>query len=190
MTTNSTNSTWTSRSHLYPSTWAPSQVTVCPAWRASLCPLDQGRKPLMLTPFLGHILSGVLILLNIHFTQWDARMLWLSETYVIFGGYTLLSIAMYGYIGDVTSAKERTVMIAILGALGMVMMPLADFCGGQIYHAGQTRLCITGGCERHYTVRRLLCCVRHLSGLHCPRNSLHLAHTRERDQTESHRGGS
>ena len=140
MTTNSTNSTWTSRSHLYPSTWAPSQVTVCPAWRASLCPLDQGRKPLMLTPFLGHILSGVLILLNIHFTQWDARMLWLSETYVIFGGYTLLSIAMYGYIGDVTSAKERTVMIAILGALGMVMMPLADFCGGQIYHAGQTRL--------------------------------------------------
>ena len=28
-------------------------------------------------------------------------------------------------------------MIAILGALGSVMMPLADFCGGQIYKAGE-----------------------------------------------------
>ena len=35
-----------------------------------------------------------------------------------------------------TSAKERTAIIAILGALGFVMMPLADFCGGQIYKAG------------------------------------------------------
>ena len=92
----------------------------------------------MLTPFLGHILSGVLILLNIHFSHWDSRFLWLSECYVLFGGYSLLNIAMYGYIGDVTSAKERTVMIAILGALGMVMMPLAYFCGGQIYNAGLT----------------------------------------------------
>ena len=63
-------------------------------------------------------------------------MLWTKEIYVLFGGYTLLNIAMYGYIGDVTSAKQRTVMIAILGALGSVMMPLADFCGGQIYKAG------------------------------------------------------
>ena len=42
----------------------------------------------------------------------------------------------FGYIGDVTSTKERTAIIAILNALGFVMMPLADFCGGQIYKAG------------------------------------------------------
>ena len=35
-----------------------------------------------------------------------------------------------------TSAKERTAIIAILGALGFIMMPLADFCGGQIYKFG------------------------------------------------------
>ena len=35
--------------------------------------LDQGRKPLMVLPFLGHIVSGVLTILNIQFTQWDAR---------------------------------------------------------------------------------------------------------------------
>ena len=56
----------------------------------------------------------------------------------MFGGYSLLSIAMYGYIGDVTSTRERTMMIAVLGALGMVMMPLADFCGGQIYRVGKS----------------------------------------------------
>ena len=55
------------------------------------------------------------------------------------GGYSLLSIAMYGYIGDVTSTRERTMMIAVLGALGMVMMPLADFCGGQIYRVGEKK---------------------------------------------------
>ena len=48
----------------------------------------------------------------------------------------LISLYRYGYIGDVTSTKERTVMIAILGGLGFVMMPLADFFGGQIYKIG------------------------------------------------------
>ena len=42
----------------------------------------------------------------------------------------------YGYIGDVTKASERTMMLAILQGLGMVMMPLADFIGGQVYNAG------------------------------------------------------
>ena len=43
----------------------------------------------------------------------------------------------YGYIGDVTKTSERTMLLSILGALGFVMMPLADFCGGQIYKAGK-----------------------------------------------------
>ena len=55
---------------------------------------DFGRKPLMLVPFLGHILSGSLMILNVIYTSWDARLLWLSETYIFFGGYSLLSIAM------------------------------------------------------------------------------------------------
>ena len=42
-----------------------------------------------------------------------------------------------GYIGDVTKTSERTMMISILQALGSVMMPLADFIGGQVYKAGK-----------------------------------------------------
>ena len=55
---------------------------------------DKGRKPLMLVPFLGHVISGTLMILNVYFEQWDARLLWLSNTYILFGGYTLLQIAM------------------------------------------------------------------------------------------------
>ena len=47
-----------------------------------------------MVPFLGHIISGSLMILNIVFYSWDARLLWLSEIYVFFGGYSLLSIAM------------------------------------------------------------------------------------------------
>ena len=90
------------------------------------------------------------------------RYIWLGESYILFGGYSLLNIAMYGYIGmealkwifqtqnlnyfspkkkqpevlgyetgwvvtwtwspgDVSSAKERTTLIAVLGALGFIM---------------------------------------------------------------------
>ena len=48
----------------------------------------------------------------------------------------MFCLARYGYIGDVTKVKERTVMMAILASLGMVLMPLGDFVGGQIYKAG------------------------------------------------------
>merc|ERR1719220_487360 len=97
---------------------------------------DSGRKPIMLVPFLGHIISGTLMILICLFPNWDARFIWLSESYILFGGYSLLNIAMYGYIGDVSSAKERTTLIAVLGALGFIMMPFANFAGGQIYNVG------------------------------------------------------
>ena len=48
----------------------------------------------MVVPFIGHIISGTLMILNIYFEQWDARLLWLSNVYILFGGYTLLNIAM------------------------------------------------------------------------------------------------
>ena len=48
----------------------------------------------MVVPFIGHIISGTLTILNVYFESWDPRLLWLSEIYILFGGYSLLSIAM------------------------------------------------------------------------------------------------
>ena len=51
--------------------------------------------------------------------------------------FQFLYFVRYGYIGDVTKTSERTMLLSILQALGFVMMPVADFCGGQIYKAGK-----------------------------------------------------
>ena len=65
-----------------------------PHFQLNFWTIDKGRKPLMVFPFIGHIISGTLMLLNVYYEHWDARLLWLSNTYIFFGGYTLLSIAM------------------------------------------------------------------------------------------------
>ncbi len=66
---------------------------------------DQGRKPTLLLPFLGHVISGVIPILLVYFKTWPARVLYATNVYSFFGGYSLLTIAMNGYIGDVTTAR-------------------------------------------------------------------------------------
>jgi hypothetical protein len=66
---------------------------------------DQGRKLLMYLPFVGHLISGGFYLLFIYFDQWPAQYLWITYIYNLFGGFSVLQIAMNGYIGDVTTTK-------------------------------------------------------------------------------------
>ena len=89
---------------------------------------DQGRKPTLLLPFIGHLISGIFPVLVVYFevTQsniilgflepflirifilpksWPPTVLYAANIYNFFGGYTLLVIAMNGYVGDVTTAK-------------------------------------------------------------------------------------
>ena len=44
---------------------------------------DSGRKPIMLVPFLGHIISGTLMILVCLFPAWDARCPTLKNKTVI-----------------------------------------------------------------------------------------------------------
>ena len=64
---------------------------------------DQGRKLLMYIPFIGHIVSGGYLLVFLYFETLPAQYLWFQYIYTLCGGYTVLQIAMYGYIGDVTT---------------------------------------------------------------------------------------
>ena len=66
---------------------------------------DHGRKLLMYLPFFGHVLSGTFYLVFVYFDTWPAQLLWVSSIYNLFGGYVVLQIAMYGYIGDTTTPK-------------------------------------------------------------------------------------
>ena len=56
-------------------------------------------------PFIGHVFSGVVPLLVLYFERWPPTALYLTGVYQFFGGYTLLSIAMNGYVGDVTTPR-------------------------------------------------------------------------------------
>ena len=89
---------WRYHSQLFLFSWDLYQVLkhiiILHLWKLTDSKLDKGRKPLMVFPFFGHILSGTLMLLNVYYEDWDARLLWLSNMYIFFGGYTLLSIAM------------------------------------------------------------------------------------------------
>ena len=59
----------------------------------------------MLIPFVGHLISGVIYMINIHFLSAPVEWLFLTDIYVLFGGYSVLSIAMNGYVTDVTKPK-------------------------------------------------------------------------------------
>ena len=59
----------------------------------------------MYIPFLGHILSGIYMLIFLFFENLPSEYLWIQSMYCFFGGWTVLQIAMYGYIGDVTNSK-------------------------------------------------------------------------------------
>ena len=59
----------------------------------------------MYIPFFGHILSGIYLLVFVYFENLPSEYLWIQWVYCLFGGYTVLQIAMYGYIGDVTNSE-------------------------------------------------------------------------------------
>ena len=59
----------------------------------------------MFLPFVGHIISGGFSLIFLYFDTWPVQLLWLQNIYILFGGYSVLQIAMMGYIGDVTNDK-------------------------------------------------------------------------------------
>ena len=56
-------------------------------------------------PFIGHVLSGIVPLLVLFYKSWPPTVLYFTNIYQLFGGYTLLSIAMNGYVGDVTTPR-------------------------------------------------------------------------------------
>ena len=106
--------------------------------------------------FLGHALSGGFALAFIYFKNWPSQYLWVLNIYNIFGGYPVVRIAMYGYIGDVTTNRlvlviiifqlwkliiiyffrQRTTLLSILNGIGKAVFPLADFVMGQLYEVG------------------------------------------------------
>eukprot|EP00092_Neocalanus_flemingeri_P016667 GFUD01018030.1.p1 GENE.GFUD01018030.1~~GFUD01018030.1.p1 ORF type:complete len:510 (-),score=61.02 GFUD01018030.1:1014-2492(-) len=92
-----------------------------------------GRKPVMLLPLMGYIVSTFVWVLNVYYMEWPAKYLLATGVYSFFGGITCLLIGMYSYLADVTSLRSRTTRIGILDIFLFAGIPTGTFLSAYIY---------------------------------------------------------
>jgi PCFT/HCP family folate transporter-like MFS transporter 1/3 len=92
-----------------------------------------GRKPLMLIPLFGFLLSTFVWMLNVHYMDWPAKYLLGTAIYSFFGGITCLLIGMYSYLADVTSLRSRTTRIGLLDIFLFAGIPSGTFLSAYIF---------------------------------------------------------
>jgi len=92
-----------------------------------------GRKPVMLLPMFGYLVSGVIWILNVYYETVPAVYLLATGVYSFFGGFTCLLIGMYSYLADITSIRARTTRIGILDIFMVGGIPVGTFLSGYIF---------------------------------------------------------
>ena len=94
-----------------------------------------GRKPVMLLPMLGYILSTLYNLLNIYYFHWPTKYLLVNGIFSIFGGFVSFLIGMYAYLADITSVRSRTTRIGLLDIFLYAGVPFGTFLSAYIFKA-------------------------------------------------------
>ena len=94
-----------------------------------------GRKPLILAPLLGCLITKVIMLVLTFYVR-EARAEWyiIISIYSLFGGGQAgIFTALYSYMSDITRQENRTSRIAILEVFLMIGFPLGNFLSAKIY---------------------------------------------------------
>ena len=77
-----------------------------------------GRKAVLIWPFVGNILSFIFYIINYYwFEDIPTLFLLLGSVAGLTGGYVVLNIGLYGYISDITSTENRTMRLSILNGV-------------------------------------------------------------------------
>ena len=92
-----------------------------------------GRKPIMIIPMIGYILSTIFTLINIYFRQWPANYLLINGVWGITGGFVVFLIGMYSYIADITSVRARTTRIGVLDIFLFGGVPAGNFLSAYVF---------------------------------------------------------
>merc|ERR1719186_2300147 len=93
-----------------------------------------GRKILILLPFLGYIVYCITFVVNVYFfDELVVEFLWLEALCSFSGGPVLFFLGAYGYIADTTSAKSRTLRIAVMDGMLVVGEMIGSFINGYIF---------------------------------------------------------
>ena len=95
-----------------------------------------GRKPLMIIPQIGIILSQFIYVINTYLNYLPGEFILLASIGSIFGGFTAFLIGMYSYIADVSSGRSRTSRIALVDLFMFLGFPFGTFISGPLFKYG------------------------------------------------------
>lgn len=84
------------------------------------------RKPCMLLPFVGEILTAISLLLCTYFEKLPMEYSGFSEAFFlgITGGWFTAMMGFFSYIGDISSLEQRTLRIGVLNLCFTLAVPL------------------------------------------------------------------
>ena len=94
---------------------------------------SNGRKAVLIVPFIGNILSYLFYIANYYFLYINPLHLLWGSVGGVTGGYVCLNIGLYGYVSDVTSPENRTTRLSILNGVFSAGYVIGTSLGGKLY---------------------------------------------------------
>ena len=90
---------------------------------------DYGRKPLIIVPIFGAVLTAIGMLVNCIFIEnLPVQFFYIDRLWQFFGGISVIYLGAYGYIATYSNVQERAYMLArfegvntLAGMLGMIV---------------------------------------------------------------------
>jgi len=96
---------------------------------------NNGRKPIMILPCIGGLLSQTVYILNVYFSSVRAEYLLFNNLYSLFGGYTTQLLAVYSFLAETTSQSSRTSRIALMHVLSSIGYTSGNFLSPYVYRS-------------------------------------------------------
>lgn len=96
------------------------------------------RKPFMLLPISGELFTTIGLLLCTYFYyEWPMEVAGIIEAIfpAITGGWSTMSVAVFSYMGDITSVATRTLRLGIINVFVLLATPLGTMGSGFLYQA-------------------------------------------------------
>nr|XP_014289076.2 uncharacterized protein LOC106688891 [Halyomorpha halys] len=95
------------------------------------------RKPFMLFPIAGELFTSVGLILCTYYEDWPMEVAGFVEAIfpALTGGWTTMFMAVFSYMGDITSVGSRTLRLGIVNICVQLAAPLGMLSSGFLYQA-------------------------------------------------------
>eukprot|EP00794_Sanderia_malayensis_P020141 gene20141-22114_t len=97
-----------------------------------------GRKFFMILPLIGNAIDAISMTLNAYFMQWNvAYMMFGVSVSGFFGSFAMVLMAVFAYMSDITTEKNRTLRLTILESMTFLGGCVGELIGGvMVDHVG------------------------------------------------------